>query len=155
MSEAETAKAVQLLELLLVLFADDAHWIRDRYHDGSSRHCLVGAVQHLSATHRLPETRVMSLLEAALPQPQLGLILFNDNRCSGVAELRAVILKARALALEYAEHERAAEALKRRLLAEIDRERAARAAAGDTGETFILCPRPPDETAIAPTRLAA
>jgi hypothetical protein len=143
MSEAETSKAVQLLDLMLKFFTDDKHWIRDHYHDGSGRHCLVGAVRHFSSRHRLPEARVMSLLEAALPQRQLGLILFNDYHCGSVAELRSVILKARALALENAEHERAAESLKRRLLAEIEREQAARGAAGDTRERYILCPRAP------------
>jgi hypothetical protein len=66
-----------------------------------------------------------------------------------------VIAKARALALENEEHERAAAAFKRRLLAEVERERAARAVAGDTRETYILCRRAPDETATAPVRLAA
>jgi hypothetical protein len=153
MSEAKSGQAVQLLDLMLKFFADDQRWIQRRYHDGGGRRCLVGAVQHFSARHPLPGARVMSLLEAALPQQQLGLIIFNDYHCSGVAELRSVILKARALALEHAEHERDAEALKRRLLAEIEQEQAARAAAGDSRETYILCPRSQDQT--APTRLAA
>jgi hypothetical protein len=34
-------------------------------------------------------------------------------------------------------------------LAEVDRERAARAAAGDTRPTYILCPRPPAELALS------
>jgi hypothetical protein len=38
--------------------------------------------------------------------------------------LRSIIIKARAAALENAEHERAAEAFKYRLLAEVDRDRA-------------------------------
>ena len=71
----------------------------------------------------------MSLLEAALPQRQIGLIGFNDRRCRSAAELRSVILKARAVALENAEHHRAAEAFKQRLLAELDRDRAVRRAA--------------------------
>ena len=37
----------------------------------------------------------------------------------------------------------AAEARKRRLLAEIELEQVARAAAGDTRSTYILCPEPP------------
>jgi hypothetical protein len=155
MLEAETGKAVQLLDLLLEFFADEARWIRGHYRDRRGRRCLIGAVIHLSSRHRLPDRPVISLLEAALPQQRLGLTIFNDNHCSGIAELRSVILKARALALENAQHERAAEALKRKLLAEIEQERAARAAAGHTGETFILCPRAPGEMATAPERLAA
>jgi hypothetical protein len=45
--------------------------------------------------------------------------------------LRSVILKARAVALENAKHERAAAAFKCQLLAELDRDRAVRKAARD------------------------
>ena len=34
MSEAEIAKAVQLLDLMLEFFADDGHWARGCYDDG-------------------------------------------------------------------------------------------------------------------------
>jgi hypothetical protein len=51
-----------------------------------------------------------------------------------------LIRKARTFALENAEHEQAAEAFKRQLLAQIERERAARAAAGDHRQIYILCP---------------
>ncbi|HEY3910158.1 MAG TPA: hypothetical protein VGM07_09735 [Stellaceae bacterium] len=72
----------------------------------------------------------MSLIEEALPQRQMGLAAFND-RCRSIDELRAVIHNARAFALENAAHERAAAALKSRLLAEMEHERTARQAAGD------------------------
>jgi len=68
----------------------------------------------------------MSLLEAALPRRQIGLIAFNDRLCRSGAELRSVMLKARAMALENAEHERAAPAFKHWLLAELERDRALR-----------------------------
>ena len=124
-----TSKTLQALDLMLELFADDDHWARGRYHDPHGRHCLVGAVLHFSAKHALPRAPVMSLLEAALPRRQIGLIAFNDRLCRSAAELRSVILKARAMALENAEHERAAAAFKGRLLAELDRDRAVRKAA--------------------------
>ena len=54
-SEAEIAKAVQLLDLMLEFFADDGHWTRGRYDDGNGGHCLVGAVLHLSRKHCLPK----------------------------------------------------------------------------------------------------
>ena len=54
MPEAEIAKAVQLLDLMLEFFADDGHWTRGRYEDGNGGHCLVGALLHLSRKHRLP-----------------------------------------------------------------------------------------------------
>jgi hypothetical protein len=55
MPEAEIAKAVQLLDLMLEFFADDGYWTRGRYDDGSGGHCLVGAVLHLSRKHCLPK----------------------------------------------------------------------------------------------------
>ena len=70
----------------------------------------------------------------------------NDSRCGSVAELRSVILKARCLAHDDAERERAAAAAKAWLLAQIEKKRAAPAA--DIGETA------PDDP-FAPERLAA
>jgi hypothetical protein len=155
MPETQTGRAVQLLDLMLGFFAEEAHWMQGQYRDRQGRRCLVGAVLHFSSTHRLPRERVMSLLEAALPQRQLGLIHFNDHYCRNAAELRSVIDKARALALESEEHERAAAALRRRLLAEVECERTARAAAGGARKTYIICPRAPGDMATAPMRLAA
>lgn len=153
MSEVETGKAVQLLDLVAEFFADDAQWIRGRYHDGAGRRCLVGAVLYLSGKHRLPSEPVLSLLEDAVPQR--GLVHFNDYRCRSVAELRLVIAKARSFAYENVGRDRAATAVKRWLLAELEKERAERTAAGDNRPTYVLCPRAPAEITIAPVRLAA
>jgi hypothetical protein len=141
-----TGKAVQVLDLILDFFADDDHWTRGRYHDPHGRHCLIGAVLHFSEKQGLPRAPVISLLEAALPRRQIGHIGFNDRLCRSVAELRSVILKAHAAALDDAEHERAAEAFKDRLLAELDCDRAVRRAAGDEA---------PAEMSALPRRLAA
>jgi hypothetical protein len=103
-----TGKALQVLDLMLEFFADDNHWARGCYHDRDGRHCLIGAVLHFTASHGLPRAPVMSLLEAALPRRQIGLIAFNDRLRRSAAELRSVILRARAVALENAKHERAA-----------------------------------------------
>ena len=51
-----------------------------------------------------------------MPRPGLPLVHFNDTRCGSVAELRSVILKARRLAGDDAERERAAAAVKTWLL---------------------------------------
>ena len=48
MPEAQIAKAVQLLDLMLEFFADDGHWTRGSYDDGNGGHCLVGALLHLT-----------------------------------------------------------------------------------------------------------
>jgi hypothetical protein len=146
MPEAEIAKAVQLLDLMLEFFADDGHWARGCYDDGNGGHCLVGALLHLSRRHRLPTAPAIALLQDAMPRPGLPLVHFNDSRCGSVTELRSVILKARCLAHDDAEREGAAAAVKAWLLAQIEKKRAAPAA--DIGETA------PDEP-FAPERLAA
>ena len=58
----------------------------------------------------------IALLQDAMPRPGLPLVHFNDTRCGSVAELRSVILKARRLAGDDAERERAAAAVKTWLL---------------------------------------
>ena len=147
MSEAEIGNAVQLLDLMLEFFTDDAHWTRGRYDDGHGGHCLVGALLHLSREHRLPSAPAIALLQDAMPRPGLPLVHFNDNRCGTVAELRSVIVKARRLAHDTAERERAAAAVKAWLLAQIEKKRAATA-------TAEIAKSAPDEL-LAGDRLAA
>ena len=146
MPEAQIAQAVQLLDLMLEHFADDGHWTRGRYDDGNGGHCLVGALLHLSRKHRLPRAPAIALLQDAMPRPGLPLVHFNDRCCGSVAELRSIILKARRLADDHAEQERAAAAVKTWLLAQIEKKRAAPAA--DIAGTA------PDDP-FAPERLAA
>ena len=146
MPEVKIAQAVQLLDLMLEHFADDSHWTRGRYDDGDGGHCLVGALLHLSRKHRLPRAPAIALLQDAMPRPGLPLVHFNDTRCGSVAELRSVILKARRLADDHAEQERAAAAVKIWLLAQIEKRRAPRSAAHtDTAQ----------DQQFAPERLAA
>jgi|SRR5208283_1426184 len=145
MPEAEIGKTVQLLDLMLDFFTDDAHWTRGCYDNGHGGHCLVGALLHLSRKHRLPAAPVIALLQDAMPRPGLPLVHFNDNSCGSIAELRSVIVKARHLAHDNPEQERAAAAVKTWLLAQMEKTRAAKAAA-DKGET--------DEH-VVPERLAA
>jgi hypothetical protein len=146
MQEAEITQAVQLLDLMLEFFADGSHWTRGRYDDENGGHCLIGALLHLGRKHRLPTTPTVALLQDAMPRPGLPLVDFNDRCCGCVAELRSIILKARRLADDHAERERADAAVKAWLLAQIDKERAAPAT--DTSETA------PDEPPTN-TRLAA
>src|SRR5438309_3572075 len=146
MPEAEIAKAVQLLDLMLEFFADDGHWTRGCYDDGNGGHCLVGALLHLSRKHRLPTAPAIALLQDAMPRPGLPLVHFNDTRCGNVAELRSVIAKARCLARDDAARERAAAAVKTWLLARIEKKRAA--PASDILET-------PSNEPFAPESLAA
>jgi hypothetical protein len=68
---------------------------------------------------------------------------FNDSCCGSVAEVRAIILKARSLA--GAEQERAAAAAKAWLLGQIEKKRSAPAA-----DSVDTAPKP-----LAPERLAA
>jgi hypothetical protein len=63
---------------------------------------------HLSRKHHLPRAPAIALLQDAMPRPGLALVHFNDNCCGSVVELRSIILKARRLADDHAEQERAA-----------------------------------------------
>src|SRR5499427_10406815 len=146
MPQADIDKAVQLLDLMLEFFADDGHWTRGRYDDGNGGHCLVGALMHLGRKHRLPTAPAIALLQDAMPRPGLPLVHFNHTRCGSVAELRSVILKARRLAHDDAERERAAAAVKAWLFDQIRKRRSAPAARIE--ETAPAQP-------FAPERLAA
>src|SRR5438270_12962597 len=121
MPETQIAQAVQLLDLMLEHFADDGHWTRGRYDDGNGGHCLVGALLHLSRKHRLPRAPAIALLQDAMPRPGLPLVHFNDSCCGSIAELRSIILKARHLADDHAEQERAANVARMWLLAQIQK----------------------------------
>jgi len=128
MPQADIDKAVQLLDLMLEFFADDGHWTRGSYDDGKGGHCLVGALLHLGRKHRLPTAPAIALLQDAMPRPGLPLVHFNDTRCGSAAELRSVILKARHLAHDDAERERAAAAVRAWLLDQIRKRRSVSAA---------------------------
>ncbi|MBV8334637.1 MAG: hypothetical protein JO358_04150 [Alphaproteobacteria bacterium] len=138
MTQAETAKAAQLLDLMLEFFTDGGHWTRGRYDDGNGGHCLVGALLHLSRKHRLPTRTAIMLLQDAMPRPGLPLVHFNDNCCGSLVELRSIILKARRLADDDAERERSDAAVKAWLLAQIDKERAPAPDIGETDEPLSL-----------------
>ena len=70
---------------------------------------------------------MIALLQDAMPRPGLPLVHFNDTCCGGVAELRSIIFKARRLADDHVERERAGAAAKTWLLAQIGKNRAASA----------------------------
>jgi hypothetical protein len=146
MLKAQIAQAAQLLDLMLEYFADDDHWTRGRYDDGNSGHCLVGALLHLSREHRLPRAPAITLLQDAMPRLGLPLVHFNDRYCGNVAELRSVILKARRLADDDAERERADAAVKAWLLAQIGKQQPAPA---------MAIRKPALAEPFAPERLAA
>ena len=132
MRAGNTNEAVQMLNLLLEFFENGARWTRGLYQDGHGRRCLIGALDYLRREHRVPSDTAVYFLQEALPHRTFGLIYFNDRRCGSFAELRSVILKARALALGEAERDRAAAAVERWLLAALKAGRTARVAAGTT-----------------------
>jgi hypothetical protein len=141
MPESQIPQAVQLLDLMLEHFVDDGHWTRDCHDDGNGGHCLVGALLHLSRKHRLPRAPAIALLQDAMPRPGLPLVHFNDTCCGSVAELRSIILKARRLADDHAEQERATTVVKTWLLAQIEKKRRAPAAAiADTSPDVPFAP---------------
>ena len=103
MPEAETGRAVHVLDLLLDYFGEQGErWTRDRYDGGDGRRCLVGALHYLRCQHRLSSESAECFLHEAIkqgrPYRRGGLVYFND-RCRSYAELRSAIIEARALAL--------------------------------------------------------
>jgi hypothetical protein len=175
MSQLDPARAIRLCDGLLRLFGRNGeHWIRGAYHDGRGAFCLVGAIDHLHYRYwsgRFAPDGSGQYLSAAIWPRRIPhyrpehLVEYNDS-CTSFEQLRAVIVKARALARRdvndpniardnayAAEKEKAAAARKRQLVAEIERERMVRHAAGDTRETYILGPRAPEPA--TPERLAA
>ena len=89
-----------------------------------------------------------------MPRPGLPLVHFNDTCCGSVAELRSVIIKARRLADNHTEQERAAAAVKAWLLAQIAKKRPAQSAAiEDTGVGWVPRQnnlRPPRRILVVP-----
>jgi hypothetical protein len=146
MPHADTAKAVQLLDLMLEFFADDGRWARGCYNDGNGGRCLVGALLHIGRQHNLPTAPAIALLQDAMPRPGLPLVHFNDTRCGSISELRSIILKARLLADDVAERKRAAAEAENWLLAQIAKRRAETVA--EVEETVVA-------GSLAPERLAA
>jgi hypothetical protein len=145
MPEAQIMQAAQLLDLMLEHFADDSHWTRGRYDHGNGGQCLVGALLHLSRKHRLLRAPAIALLHDAMPRPGLALVHFNDTCCGDVAELRSIILKARRLADDHAEQERATAAVKTWLLGQIEKKR--RAPSADIADTAPNAPFVPEHLA--------
>ena len=168
----DPANCVHLLDCLLRSFGKNGqHWTRFTYDDGNGKRCIAGAVDYIERKHRSLGSGVTDYLSAAIWPRRPGewslerVTSFND-RCNGFERIRAVILKARALAQRDAERlphiiaaanaaysaekEFIAQVRKRQLLAEIERERIA---AGTP--TYILCPRVVPEPRAEPERLAA
>ena len=79
--DTDTAKAVQLLDLMHEFFADDGHWARGCYDDGNGGHCLVGALLHLSRKHRLPTAPAIALLQDVPLRSILRLPILSQFSC--------------------------------------------------------------------------
>jgi hypothetical protein len=156
MPETENGKAVQVFDLLLEYFGEGGErWTRDRYDDDQGRRCLVGALHYLRCYHRVSSESAEGFLHEAIkqgrPYRKGGLVYFND-RCRNYAELRSAIIEARSLALGDAKTERAAAAVERWLIAEIEREQAARATPADE-LSKMFAPCSPDGAAIDRVRI--
>jgi hypothetical protein len=159
--------------LLIEFFDDGTKWTKGQFHNAEGSRCLVGAMQHVRAVHRLSGDPTRHYLLAAMPRNWrfAGLMGYNDH-CRESIELLIVLARAREMALydayglpttrpaavETQQDSATARAIARykewmaatrKLLAEIERERIA---AGRP--TYILCPRVP-ESRPEPERLAA
>jgi hypothetical protein len=165
MPEAKTDQAARFLDLLLEFFDGGSRWIRRRLEDDDGNRCLIGAIEYVRHTYKIRSVEAEAALRKALPKPPFNhLIAFNDTRKS-FAEITDLILKARASLLPkpkpsppttppeltaWAERtlrnwrEKAlrqqAHSAKVTILAQIERERAQRAAAGDFLPFWIIGP---------------
>jgi len=91
-----TGKTLLLMDLMLEFFADDNHWARDSYHDPHSRHCPIAAVLHFRAKHGLPRANNVPSQSGIAPAADRA-VAFNDRLWRSAAELRSIVLKARAV----------------------------------------------------------
>jgi hypothetical protein len=84
-------------------FEDDDRWVRDMYHDGEGRACIVGALGLTRKSLNIKGDRARLYLTRAVRQHHREgrLNTFNQYICSGIEELRDTIRFACALAATY------------------------------------------------------
>jgi hypothetical protein len=138
MAEAKIGDPVRFLDLLLDYFADGTGWTQGDLDDGHGQRCLVGAIHYLRRKHQILSGEAESLLQEALPRGHCHLALFND-RCANIAELRALIVNARTLAVAAPEQRpkraTAGQLGRWRILMRLKRPGVARVAGGDKRST--------------------
>ena len=82
---ARIGKAALMLDLLIEFFEDGAKWLDGDFHDKDGRRCLVGAMAHLRAKHRISGDATRRYLQSAIVRnvgsrkPRPSLIEFNDD----------------------------------------------------------------------------
>jgi hypothetical protein len=80
-------------------FEDGRRGTRGVFWNRAGERCLVGGINRVRRTYKIRAVAAEAALRQALPPRQYALIGFNDSR-KGFAEIRALILKARSIALE-------------------------------------------------------
>jgi hypothetical protein len=97
---AQARQSVIVLDLLSDLFHGGHYWVRNVYHDGNGRHCVVGGLRIIRARCGGGD-KAGGYLRRAIRDVcgrSQSIIAFNDSRIA-YAEIRAVILQARKLAV--------------------------------------------------------
>ena len=125
---ASALKSVHMLDLLIAFFDGSANWITGDFHNGDGARCLVGAMQHLRAVHRLSGDPTRDYLLAAMPRNWrfAGLMEYNDH-CR-FSELLSTLCRARLIGAERCLRLAATEARRRQQKG--DRAKAARGSGG-------------------------
>ena len=95
---ASTARAVDLLDLLIEFFEDGKRWITGEFADAAGNRCLVGAMRYIRAGHNLHGAPARYYLLRAMRGHGEGLMMFNDW-CKDYDELHTLIVNARNLAV--------------------------------------------------------
>jgi hypothetical protein len=112
MPPRDPAEAIRMLDLLLVFFGDGEGWARHTLNDGRGGRCLLGALECLERECHVSCAAAGDYLRDAIrrrpPPPELlpflalrftAIVLWGFNDMStNFADVRAVILEARALA---------------------------------------------------------
>jgi hypothetical protein len=106
----------------------------------------VGALHYLRRKRRIPSGGAEYFLEEAMPDRRFAMVYFNDHRCGSFVELRSTIVKAR----DDAERERAAAAVERWLLAELEQDRPPGKQPATTALRYL--PRPQERIAASVSR---
>jgi hypothetical protein len=92
-----------VLGALLEFFEEEDRWVKDMYHDGEGRACIVGALGLARQRLNIKRDRTRVYLTRAIRQHhrEARLNTFNQYICSGIEELRDTIRFAYALAAVY------------------------------------------------------
>ena len=88
-----------MLDLLTEFFDSGRRWIKDEFHDDDGNRCMISAMAHLRAVRNLHGDLTSYYLREAQPQWRYKTITAFNDECLSYDTVRALIVRARALAI--------------------------------------------------------